>query len=112
MHTCDGCATHCRFVEGMIEYLDKAGIADESVDLIISNCVVRRLACGVFVCGLFLCGLGVGVGHLRECTLSSATAWCAGRLAWPGLLGGWGWGWVWGGINSNYLGGWYERGRW
>lgn len=30
-----------RFVEGQIERLDEAGIADASVDLIISNCVVR-----------------------------------------------------------------------
>ena len=30
-----------RFVEGQIEYLDEAGIPDESVDLIISNCVVN-----------------------------------------------------------------------
>lgn len=30
-----------RFVEGHIEYLDKAGIADESFDLVISNCVVN-----------------------------------------------------------------------
>ena len=29
------------FVKGHIEYLDKAGIADESVDLIISNCVIN-----------------------------------------------------------------------
>lgn len=36
-----------RFVEGEIEYLDKAGIPDSSVDLIISNCVVGSLAwCG------------------------------------------------------------------
>ena len=30
-----------RFIEGHIEYLSKAGIADESVDMIISNCVVN-----------------------------------------------------------------------
>lgn len=30
-----------RFVEGEIEYLDKAGIPDSSVDLIISNCVIN-----------------------------------------------------------------------
>ena len=30
-----------RFIEGHIEYLDKAGIADESFDLVISNCVVN-----------------------------------------------------------------------
>ena len=30
-----------RFIEGHIEYLDKAGIADESIDMIISNCVVN-----------------------------------------------------------------------
>lgn len=29
------------FVEGHIEYLDKAGIKDESVDVVISNCVVN-----------------------------------------------------------------------
>ena len=29
------------FVKGHIEYLDKAGIADESIDVIISNCVVN-----------------------------------------------------------------------
>jgi len=32
-----------RFVEGQIEYLDKAGIPDESIDLVISNCVVSRV---------------------------------------------------------------------
>ena len=30
-----------RFVEGNIEYLDRAGIADESVDLIICSCVIN-----------------------------------------------------------------------
>lgn len=30
-----------RFVQGHIEYLDKAGIEDASVDLIISNCVIN-----------------------------------------------------------------------
>lgn len=30
-----------RFVQGHIEFLDKAGIPDESVDLIISNCVIN-----------------------------------------------------------------------
>ena len=30
-----------RFVEGHIEYLDQAGIPDESVNIIISNCVVN-----------------------------------------------------------------------
>lgn len=30
-----------RFVEGHIEYLDQAGIADQSVNIIISNCVVN-----------------------------------------------------------------------
>ena len=30
-----------QFIEGHIEYLDKAGIADESMDMIISNCVVN-----------------------------------------------------------------------
>ena len=30
-----------QFVEGHIEYLDKAGIADKSFDLVISNCVVN-----------------------------------------------------------------------
>ena len=34
-------ATNMRFVEGHIEDLKSAGIADESVDLIISNCVVN-----------------------------------------------------------------------
>ena len=33
--------TNMRFIKGHIEYLDKAGIADESFDLIISNCVVN-----------------------------------------------------------------------
>jgi arsenite methyltransferase len=33
-------APNMQFVEGQIEYLDRAGIADESVDLVISNCVV------------------------------------------------------------------------
>ena len=32
------------FIQGEIEYLDRAGIEDESVDLIISNCVVRGSA--------------------------------------------------------------------
>ena len=30
-----------RFVEGHIELLDRAGIQDESVDIVISNCVVN-----------------------------------------------------------------------
>lgn len=30
-----------RFVKGLIEYLDEAGIPDSSVDLVISNCVVN-----------------------------------------------------------------------
>ncbi|GLC51856.1 hypothetical protein PLESTB_000555900 [Pleodorina starrii] len=30
-----------RFIQGEIEYLDRAGIADASVDLIISNCVIN-----------------------------------------------------------------------
>lgn len=30
-----------RFVKGHIEFLDKAGIEDDSVDIIISNCVVN-----------------------------------------------------------------------
>eukprot|EP00210_Caulerpa_lentillifera_P001291 g1244.t1 len=30
-----------KFVKGHIEYLDKAGISDESVDMVISNCVVN-----------------------------------------------------------------------
>lgn len=34
-------ASNMRFVEGHIEFLDKAGIADESLDLVISNCVVN-----------------------------------------------------------------------
>ena len=34
-------APNMRFVEGEIERLDAAGIPDESVDLVISNCVVR-----------------------------------------------------------------------
>ena len=29
-----------RFVEGEIEHLDRAGLADSSIDLVISNCVV------------------------------------------------------------------------
>ena len=40
-----------RFVEGQIEYLDKAGIPDESIDLIISNCVVRGQPVGEGVGG-------------------------------------------------------------
>lgn len=47
-----------RFVEGQIEALDQAGIADESVDLVISNCVV-------------------GAGHLL-----SLPVWQPLRLAW------------------------------
>lgn len=30
-----------RFVQGHIEYLDKAGIADGSVDIVVSNCVIN-----------------------------------------------------------------------
>lgn len=30
-----------QFVQGHIEFLDKAGISDESMDLIISNCVIN-----------------------------------------------------------------------
>eukprot|EP01025_Chloroclados_australasicus_P059547 TRINITY_DN7533_c0_g2_i3.p1 TRINITY_DN7533_c0_g2~~TRINITY_DN7533_c0_g2_i3.p1 ORF type:complete len:415 (-),score=69.65 TRINITY_DN7533_c0_g2_i3:897-2141(-) len=33
--------SNMNFVKGNIEYLDKAGIADESMDIIISNCVVN-----------------------------------------------------------------------
>eukprot|EP01023_Acetabularia_acetabulum_P068147 TRINITY_DN956_c0_g1_i6.p1 TRINITY_DN956_c0_g1~~TRINITY_DN956_c0_g1_i6.p1 ORF type:complete len:531 (-),score=56.56 TRINITY_DN956_c0_g1_i6:121-1713(-) len=33
--------TNMNFVKGNIEYLDKAGIADESIDIIISNCVIN-----------------------------------------------------------------------
>eukprot|EP00762_Andalucia_godoyi_P008445 ANDGO_05750.mRNA.1 Putative arsenite methyltransferase len=33
--------TNLRFVQGFIEYLDRAGIADSSIDLVISNCVVN-----------------------------------------------------------------------
>lgn len=33
-------ACNMKFVEGRIEHLDKAGITDESVDMVISNCVV------------------------------------------------------------------------
>ena len=29
------------FIKGHIEYLDKAGIADKSTDIVISNCVVN-----------------------------------------------------------------------
>ncbi|KXZ45692.1 hypothetical protein GPECTOR_51g677 [Gonium pectorale] len=34
-------ASNMRFVEGEIEHLDRAGIPDESVDLVMSNCVVN-----------------------------------------------------------------------
>ena len=34
-------APNLEFKEGHIEYLDKAGIQDESQDIIISNCVVN-----------------------------------------------------------------------
>jgi ubiquinone/menaquinone biosynthesis C-methylase UbiE len=34
-------STNMRFIEGHIELLDVAGVADESMDLIISNCVVN-----------------------------------------------------------------------
>lgn len=34
-------AANMRFVEGHIELLDRAGIQDESVDIVISNCVVN-----------------------------------------------------------------------
>lgn len=33
--------SNMEFIEGHIEYLDKAGITDESVDIVISNCVVN-----------------------------------------------------------------------
>lgn len=41
MQTLGYAQPNMRFVEGQIERLDEAGIADSSVDLIISNCVVR-----------------------------------------------------------------------
>ena len=34
-------ASNMRFVQGHIELLDEAGISDESVDLVISNCVIN-----------------------------------------------------------------------
>lgn len=34
-------APNMRFVEGQIEFLDRAGVKDESMDLIISNCVIN-----------------------------------------------------------------------
>lgn len=34
-------ASNLDFVEGHIEYLDRAGIADESQDLVLSNCVIN-----------------------------------------------------------------------
>lgn len=34
-------ASNMRFVEGQIEFLDRAGLEDESVDLVISNCVIN-----------------------------------------------------------------------
>ena len=34
-------ASNMRFVKGHIELLDEAGIKDESVDLVISNCVIN-----------------------------------------------------------------------
>ncbi|KAI3425191.1 hypothetical protein D9Q98_008960 [Chlorella vulgaris] len=34
-------APNMRFVEGEIEYLDRAGVPDSSVDLVISNCVIN-----------------------------------------------------------------------
>lgn len=37
-------ACNMKFVEGQIEFLDQAGIADESVDMVISNCVVSARA--------------------------------------------------------------------
>jgi ubiquinone/menaquinone biosynthesis C-methylase UbiE len=30
-----------RFLKGYLEYLDKAGVEDSSVDLVISNCVIN-----------------------------------------------------------------------
>ena len=33
--------SNMRFVEGHIELLDEAGIKDESVDILISNCVIN-----------------------------------------------------------------------
>ncbi|DBB01356.1 TPA: hypothetical protein ACH3X1_013679 [Trebouxia sp. C0004] len=33
--------SNMEFIEGHIEYLDRAGIADDSVDIVISNCVVN-----------------------------------------------------------------------
>jgi hypothetical protein len=35
-----------RFVEGQIEDLQAAGVADESIDLVISNCVVGWAVAG------------------------------------------------------------------
>lgn len=34
-------APNLRFVEGQMEFLDRAGITDSSLDLIISNCVIN-----------------------------------------------------------------------
>lgn len=34
-------STNLEFVKGHMEYLDRAGIADESIDIIISNCVIN-----------------------------------------------------------------------
>ncbi len=34
-----------KFIYGEIEYLDKAGIPDQSQDIVISNCVVRGCCC-------------------------------------------------------------------
>lgn len=33
--------SNTEFIEGHIEYLDRAGVADDSVDIVISNCVVN-----------------------------------------------------------------------
>lgn len=51
-----------RFVRGEIEFLDAAGIADESVDLVVSNCVVS-------VCCQLRCGTvsGSGVCMVSAC---------------------------------------------
>ena len=66
-----------RFVEGQIEYLDQAGILDESIDLIISNCVV---------------GCPAGGGSLPACLLAGTVCLVGSRCAvlpacWRGLCG-------------------------
>eukprot|EP00210_Caulerpa_lentillifera_P001290 g1243.t1 len=79
-----------KFVKGHIEYLDKAGISDESADMVISNCVVnlspdkpsvlkevyRALAPGgEFYFSDMYCDRRLPE-HVKKCSLGRGPIWC------------------------------------